>query len=310
MFFLRCLRPLQPRYFPLGIRFRYLSALGGANGEGDGSEGGGEESGGNGLLVPMDDGNIPERMPIGEDTPRPSQLLAIPIARRPVFPGFMTPLVVHDEALVQALSVLKSTSRPYVGLFLVNDPAVDLQTNKFVLRSPEQVYQVGVMAHVQQLETGPSGAIAMVMGHRRIRISGVSGRPPPPLIVRVDHLTQPPLGKEGLGDEIKATCNEILSTLRDIIRISPVFQQHIAYFARKIDVTNPYALADFAASLTSLDAKDLQDVLETIPLQERLNKALVLLKREFQLSQLQQAIKQDVEKRIDKQQRQYFLQEQ
>jgi len=292
------------------LPFRFFSTVGGGSGENEGGDGGGDELAGNGLLVPSEEANVPERMPIGEDTPRPGQLLAIPIARRPVFPGFMAPLVVHDEALVQALTVLKSTSRPYVGLFLVNDPAVDLQTNKFVLRSPDQVYQVGVMAHVQQLETGPSGAIAMVMGHRRIRITGVSGRSPPPLIVRVEHLVQPPLGKEGQGDDIKALCNEILATLRDIIRINPVFHQHIAYFARKIDVTNPYALADFAASLTSLDAKDLQEVLETMSLQERLNKALVLLKRELQLSQLQQTIKQDVEKRIDKQQRQYFLQEQ
>ena len=34
--------------------------------------------------------------------------------------------------------------------------------------------------------------------------------------------------------------------------------QHVSYFARRIDVTNPYALADFAASLTTADAKDLQ----------------------------------------------------
>jgi hypothetical protein len=85
--------------------------------------------------------------------------------------------------------------------------------------------------------------------------------------------------------------NEILATLRDIIRINPLFQQvrrsrcrcagetalsvtrpsrlrlflltllhpqHVSYFARRFDVTNPYALADFAASLTTADAKELQ----------------------------------------------------
>ena len=275
---------------------------------GGGDDGGGTAGDSDSLLVPTGS-SLPERMPIGEGAPRPSQLLAVPIARRPVFPGFMAPLVVHDEALIGALTKLRTTTSPYVGLFLVNDPAIDIQTDKFVLRSPEQVYQVGVLAHVQQLETGPAGAIAMVMAHRRIRISGVISRSSPPLIVRVEHLTQPLVGPDG-SDEIKATSNEILATLRDIIRINPLFQQHIAYFARKIDVTNPYALADFAASLTSLDAKDLQDVLETMTLQERLNKALLMLKKELQLSQLQQSIKQDVEKRVDKQQRHYFLQEQ
>ena len=104
--------------------------------------------------------------------------------------------------------------------------------------------------------------------------------------------------------------NEILATLRDIIRVNPLFQQHVSYFARRIDVTNPYALADFAASLTTADAKELQDVLETTDLEPRLQKALLLLKKEHALNQLQATIKQDVEKRIDKQQRTYFLMEQ
>ena len=86
--------------------------------------------------------------------------------------------------------------------------------------------------------------------------------------------------------------------------------QHVSYFARRIDVTNPYALADFAASLTTADAKELQDVLETVELEPRLQKALLLLKKEHALNQLQASIKQDVEKRIDKQQRTYFLMEQ
>ena len=221
----------------------------------------------------------------------------------------MAPLVITDENLIQAMTTIKSTSKPYVGLFLVKDPTVDLQVDRFSLKNIDQIHRMGVMAHIQQLEAGPAGAIAMVMAHRRIRATGTVAGRVPPLIVKVDHINQPLLDNNH-SDEIKATCNEILATLREIIRMNPLFQQHIAYFARKIDVTNPYALADFAASLTTLDAKDLQDILETIDLQPRLRKALLLLKKEQQLSQLQQTIKQDVEKRIDKQQRQYFLQEQ
>ena len=269
------------------------------------------EDAGNSLVVPSPgSGGLPERMPIGENAARPSQLLALPIARRPVFPGFMSPLVINDEALVQALTIVKSTARPYVGLFLVKDSNVDLANDKFTLTNPADVHSIGVLAHIQQLEIGPAGAIAMVMAHRRIRITGVVGENAPPLIVRVDHLSQPPIGDNGGGDEVKATCNEILATLRDIIRVNPIFQQHMAYFARKVDVTNPYALADFAASLTTLDARELQDVLETMPLKERLGKALIMLKKELQLSQLQASIKADVEKRVDKQQRVFFLQEQ
>ena len=262
----------------------------------------------NDLVVPTSSSAI-ERMPIGENAPRPGQLLAVPIARRPVFPGFMAPLVINDEGLMSALMTIKASSKPYVGLFLVKDPSIDLQVDKFTLTSMDQINNIGVLAHIQQMDSGPAGAIAMVMSHRRIRATGTVARTAPPLVLKVEHIHQPPLD-DANTDEVKATCNEILATLREIIRVNPLFQQHIAYFTRKIDVTNPYALADFAASLTTLDAVELQDVLETFELQPRLRKALLLLKKEQQLSQLQQAIKQDVEKRMDKQQRQYFLQEQ
>lgn len=244
----------------------------------------------------------------------PSTLMAVPIARRPVFPGFMAPLVISDEKLVEQMQLIKESSQPYIGLFLVKDPAIDLQMDKFSLTSMNAIHNIGVMAHIQQLETGPMGAIAMVMAHRRIRAVSQVSRTAPPLMLQVEHIRQPSMEEITQDKEkdqrVKAMVNEILTTLRDIVKASPLFQQHIAYFARKIDVSNPYALADFAASLTTLDAKDLQDLLETFDLEARLNKALIMLKKEQTLAALQMQIKQDVEKKIDKQQRQYFLQEQ
>jgi Lon-like ATP-dependent protease len=186
---------------------------------------------------------------------------------------------------------------------------VDLSVDNFSLTKMDQIHKMGTLAHIQQLESGPGGAIAMLMAHRRVLAKDLVNIRTPPLVLRVQHLTQPTL-EAATSDEVKATSNEILATLRDIIKTNPLFQQHVSYFARRIDVTNPYTLADFAASLTTADAKELQDILETLDLESRLRKALLLLKKEQQLNQLQQVIKQDVEKRIDKQQRQYFLMEQ
>ena len=294
------------------------SASGGSGGDdGDGGDGSSGNGGGvaSELLVVGPDGlsgvggGALSRVGIGESAPKPPHLLAVPIQRRPLFPGFMAPIVVTDEALVEAMIALKKTPAPYVGVFLLADGAVDLTVDKFSLSRPDQVHRVGTLAHIQQLEAGPGGAIAMLMAHRRVLIKEAVNIKTPPLIVRVQHLAQASL-EAASSDSIKATSNEILATLRDIIKSNPLFQQHVSYFARRIDVSNPYALADFAASLTTADAKELQDVLETMDLSDRLRKALLLLKKEQQLSLLQATIKQDVEKRIDKQQRTWFLMEQ
>ena len=313
--------------------FSSSSASGGAgsssgDGKGDDEDGGGDGSSSsstsastpssssaaiNELVLPFRaESSVPDRMPIGENAAKPRQLLAFPIARRPVFPGFIAAFPVRDEDLIKALMTVKASARPFVGLFLVKDAHVaDYHADKFVLRAPEQVHAMGTMAHIQMLEpAGPGGIIAYVMSHRRVRITGVANPAPPPLVARVEHVLQPPMPPEGGGDHVKALVSEILSTLRDIIRVNPLFEQNISFFARKMDVSNPYNLADFATSLTSMEAKDLQDVLETLPLQDRLEKALFALRKELQICTLQQSIKADVEKRLEKTQRQYYLQEQ
>ena len=148
----------------------------------------------------------------------------------------------------------------------------------------------------------------MLVAHRRIRILDVVTTRSP-LTVRVEHLTTPPLESVNT-DHVKAMCKEILATLRDLMSNNPIMQQHVSFFGRRLDITNPFHLADFVSTLTTADPADMQDVLETLDLNERLNKALILMKKEVQLVQLQQTIKQDVEKRMDKAQKQYFLMEQ
>ncbi len=69
-------------------------------------------------------------------------------------------------------------------------------------------------------------------------------------------------------------------------------------------------MADFAVALTTATREELQDVLETFDLQGRIDKALVLLKKELDLSKLQNSINQKIEATISKTQREFFLREQ
>lgn len=104
---------------------------------------------------------------------------------------------------------------------------VDLTVDKFQLTNADQIHKIGTMAHIQQLEAGPGGAIAMLMAHRRVIIHDKVNLRTPPLITSVRHIDQAPLDALGAGgsDEVKATSNEILVTLRDIIKANPLFQQ-------------------------------------------------------------------------------------
>ena len=52
--------------------------------------------------------------------------------------------------------------------------------------------------------------------------------------------------------------------------------------------------ADFAASLTAADGEELQGVLESMDVEDRLAKALTLLKKERELAKLQAQISEEV----------------
>ncbi|KAJ8792965.1 hypothetical protein J1605_003933 [Eschrichtius robustus] len=75
-------------------------------------------------------------------------------------------------------------------------------------------------------------------------------------------------------------------------------------------VDNPIYLSDMGAALTGAESHELQDVLEETNIPKRLYKALSLLKKEFELSKLQQRLGREVEEKIKQTHRKYLLQEQ
>ena len=62
--------------------------------------------------------------------------------------------------------------------------------------------------------------------------------------------------------------------------------------------------------MTTASREELQDVLETFDIEKRIDKALLLLKKELDISKLQSTINQRIEATISKSQREFFLREQ
>ncbi|GBG27417.1 Lon protease-like, mitochondrial [Hondaea fermentalgiana] len=148
----------------------------------------------------------------------------------------------------------------------------------------------------------------VVKAHRKIQLEEILKEGPPPL-VQVQHLTEFPLENFD-RDVIRAYTNEVLSTLRDVMRTNPLMREHMHFFSTRFDMSDPYHVCNFAASLTSADGDELQEVLEAFNLETRLSKVLALLKKEAHLNDLQQEISRQVEETISANQRKYFLNEQ
>lgn len=108
--------------------------------------------------------------------------------------------------------------------------------------------------------------------------------------------------------------SEIVSVFKDIAQLNPLFRDQITNFSVNQISTNvfdePDKLADFAAAVSTGEVRELQDVLEALAVDDRLRKALLVLKKELINAQLQNKLSRDVDSKIAKRQREYYLMEQ
>lgn len=113
------------------------------------------------------------------------QVLALPIARRPLFPGFYKAVVVRNPAVVAAIKEMMKRGQPYLGAFLLKDE----NTDSDVITDIDSVHPVGVFAQITSVfsaatgsgEEREEGLTAVLYPHRRIKISELlkAGEHPP-----------------------------------------------------------------------------------------------------------------------------------
>ena len=131
-------------------------------------------------------------------------------------------------------------------------------------------------------------------------------------LVNVENLTTQEYDKN--KHYIRAVMSEIVSVFKDIAQMNPLFRDQItAFSATQLAVSvfeDPEKLADFAAAVSTGEIGELQDVLESMVIEDRLQKALIVLKKELINAQLQSKISRDVDTKIAKRQREYYLMEQ
>ncbi|XP_034036080.1 lon protease homolog, mitochondrial [Thalassophryne amazonica] len=129
------------------------------------------------------------------------------------------------------------------------------------------------------------------------------------LMVKVDNVQHEQFT---VTEEVKALTAEIVKTIRDIIALNPLYRESVLQMmqAGQRVVDNPIYLSDMGAALTGAESHELQDVLEETNIPKRLYKALSLLKKEYELSKLQQRLGREVEEKIKQTHRKYLLQEQ
>ncbi len=229
----------------------------------------------------------------------PTTLHLLPVFERPFFPAQAAPIIMDETPWLKTVEAIGETEQHMAGLVLVRHERRDeLKTDDF--------YQVGSVVRLHQ-PTRAGGKLQFIAeGLQRFRIvKWLSSKPP--YMVQVQY----PEGEKHINnDQVRAYAMAIINTIKELLPLNPLYSEELKYFLNRFGPNDPSPLSDFAAGLTTAKGTDLQEVLQTFPVIERMQKVLVLLKKEMEVAQLQHKIRQRVEDQISDQQRNFFLREQ
>ncbi len=232
----------------------------------------------------------------------PIQIPIFPLAKRPFFPGMATPLVIDKGPYYEALQLIAKKKQKFIALVLTQQENRDLASLK-----GSDLYTVGVLARILRIIPHPSGDSAQIIVsiEKRLKILKTTKKDKL-LMAKVEIIED----KVVSSSRLKASSISIITTIKELLKLNPLFKEELQIFLSHSDFTEPSKLADFAVALTTAAREELQDVLETFNIEERIDKTLILLRKEIDLSLLQHDIHKKIEVSVGKHQREYFLREQ
>lgn len=231
---------------------------------------------------------------------RPDNLTIIPISQRPIFPGMMIPLILTGDFMVESAQAIIDSPNKIGGVVLIKDQHDGIAKT-------EDLYTVGVAVKLIKI-TPIDEKTVQVMLNALGRFTLKDAVQDTPVIQwNVEHYYEADFKPT---EEMKAYSMAIISSVKDLIKTNSLFQEELKLFLNRFSVEDPGKLSDFVASMTTADSGEVQDVLETFDVRHRVKKVLLLLKKEIELSKLQKKITQQIEDKISKQQKEFFLKEQ
>ena len=231
----------------------------------------------------------------------PTSLIIVPLFDRPFFPKMMVPILLSNEELVNNILESLNDKQKYVGLLFAEETEGEGESFKV-----QRFAKVGVAGKVMQINRKPDApAQLLVQCMERfevVELSETSLRR-----ARVRYWYDDPTSND---EELKAYSISIISCIKELVQLKPLFREELSLLMGNINLKEPGTLADFSSSMTTSSGEELQKILGTRPLLERAELALILLKKELEISKIQVQINKRIEDRLSTQQRQFFLKEQ
>ncbi len=213
-----------------------------------------------------------------------------------IFPHMVAPLIVGRGKSIKALEYAMANR---VEIFLSTQRDSTVEEPK-----PKDLSLIGTIANVLQLLRLPDGTIkALVEGKQRSRITGFVQNP-------TCYMVQAELLEDTnfCGYHSVAYRREMLNSFKDFAAKNKKIPAEVVNSLEKI--SEPNRFIDVLSSHLPIGTEEKQQILATIPLEERFQMVMGIIHREIEIDFLEGDIRSKVKKRMEKNQRDYYLSEQ
>lgn len=255
------------------------------------------------FLRAEDDSDFMPIIPINEhdDTDKdmeiPDELPILPLRNTVLFPGVVLPITVGRDKSIKAVNDAYKTNK-LIGVLAQKDANVE----------DPQVHDlcaVGTVAKIVKLIKMPDGGTTIIIqGKKRFQVHEIVSEDPY-FKARVSLLTEEAPTNE---EDFAAIVSSIKDLASKIIQLSPNIPTEASIILRNIE--QPSFLINFVSSNLNSDLGEKQSLLEINDLHKRSERLIHILQRELQFAELKDKVTAKTRTEIDKQQREYFLQQQ
>lgn len=227
----------------------------------------------------------------------PDVLPILPLRNTVLFPGVVIPLTVGRD---KSIKLIQDAFKGDKTIGVVAQKSADVEDP-----SSEDLNAMGTLARIVKMLKMPDGnTMAIIQGKRRIQIDEMVSDDPY-FQAKVAPVIEPRYAKSRENDGMFSTMKDMA---KQIINLSPNIPSEAVVAIKNID--SPTFLLNFISSNLNVDLETKQVILETVSYEDRAKMVLEQLARELQMLEVKSQIQDKVKNDIDKQQRDYFLQQQ
>jgi len=224
----------------------------------------------------------------------PNKLPLVALMGRPIFPGIFTPIMIGNPVDVKVIDDAVAGDA-MIGLVMLQ--------NETETPSIADLYKVGTAAKIVKKINLPDGGVNIFISTlKRFKVKKTL-HASNPIVAAVEYLNE----EEDDTSEVKALTRALISEMKQISENNPLFSEEMRL--NMINIDHPGKIADFIASILNIDRAEMQKILEILNVRKRMEQVLVFIKKEQELLRIQKKIQKEINEKIEKSQRDYFLKE-